>query len=83
MAAALAALKACQADADKSDEDDGEGGARAGSRGDGDAAAERGDGILDHIHADPAAREVRHLRGGGKAGQEQEVVDLLLRELCL
>jgi hypothetical protein len=41
-----------------------------------DHAAERGDVLLDHVHADAAAGHVADLFGGGKAGREDQAPDL-------
>jgi hypothetical protein len=45
-----------------------------------DAAAQFLDVAAHHVHADAAAGDVGHLRGGAEAGLEDEVVDLIVAE---
>jgi hypothetical protein len=51
-------------------------------RGSIDLATQQGAGsaftLLDHVHADAAARQGRNLPGGGEARREQELVDLVV-----
>ena len=56
-----------------------EAGALARRRVDDDSPAETGDIAPDHVHADPAAGNGGNRIGGRKAGQEDQVVDLLVR----
>src|SRR5579883_2639927 len=58
----------------------GESRAGAGARGYADPPAERLDRPLDHVHADAAAGNVRYGFGGGEAGREYQVVDLVVAE---
>lgn len=46
-----------------------------------DRAAERLDRALDHIHADPAAGQVRHLLRRREAGMEDELEQIMLADL--
>ena len=41
-----------------------------------DDAADLFDVGLDHVHPDAAARDVAHLRGGGKPGQKDQVLEI-------
>ena len=59
----------------------GEDGAVTWLRRDVDAAAERLDRTLDHVHADAATREVGDLVGRREAGMEDQVVDFLVRQI--
>ena len=59
----------------------GEGRALARPRRDRNAAAQRLDRALDHVHADAAAGNVRDRRGGREARQEDQIVDLFVGQL--
>ncbi len=60
---------------------DDEGRALAGRRAHLDGAADLLDVGLDHVHADTATGDAGHLGGGGEAGLENVLLDLLLAHL--
>ena len=59
---------------------DGEAHAVAGDRLHVDGAADLVDVVAHHVHADAAAGNAGDFRGGGKAGREDEFVNLRFRQ---
>ena len=58
-------------------------GALAGKGPDGNTSSEGLDVAPHHIHSDPTPRNVTNLIRGRKAGQEDEIVDLIVCEIIV